>query len=182
MFFFTPVGLEPGSIPMRARTLSWDPDGAAFVTGTWATLNFTLEEVENQLIRVAVLKLANDTGASSVDRVTTDPLLVGQLVHADGPVAFQLVEIDTDNDEDADATVFTQWDGTFEYFPSGLEPDDYTMGARAREWDYATQQHVFGAWKKLTFTLQEDVNEVPEIAEFYLYAWPTPSGFATAPS
>ena len=166
-FTYVPSGLTAGQITVNVRATEWDAHQEITLYGDWVAFTFTYDDTANAAPVVASLALANDTGDFDDDGVTTDPSFAGSVTN-DGLVTGLLVQLDFDGDALSDATVTTDAEGNFSHAPEGLALGSATIQARAREWDPAQQEFVFGDWTSLTFTLEEEAVEPLAIAAFAL--------------
>ena len=116
-FVYTPIGLSEGPMTIRARAveLSLPLAGEGVGEGVfsdWIAFNFTLDFTQNSAPIVTSLVLANDTGPSNSDGITTDPRLKGQAIN-DGGVLHMTIEFDWNNDDTVDGTTITDREGNF---------------------------------------------------------------------
>ena len=127
-FQYTPAGLEPGPVTLRARTKDYDPQGGV-LRSDWTELSFTLQSGSSTGLALDGLRLVHDTGASSNDRSTSDATITGQVSAVDG----QLVVLDFDHDMDGtvDGSVVAQG-GFFTYQPKDLPTGWVPLGVRIR--------------------------------------------------
>lgn len=146
-FNYAPRLLPPGAITLRARAES------AGTMGQWVSLSFTLEEPENLAPILASLTLANDTGPSSTDRITSDVTLVAQVAN-DGDIADLMVEFDQDGDGAAEGFAATDENGQISYLPADLRFGESTITARALEWDRDRATYLYSDWVSLTLNYQ----------------------------
>src|SRR5204863_3683274 len=111
-FFYRPAGLVYGPVALRARAGSWDESSLDYVYGDWVPTSFTYEEQTDEAPRLVALGLANDTGSSSTDAVTSDPGVAGRVTdQRDAGGVF--IEFDWTGDGTADATAMTGAYGGF---------------------------------------------------------------------
>ena len=150
-FNFSLSGLKTGENTVKARAVEWDYDAAAEVAGAWKSLTFIYNGADGPTIDN--FRLQNDTGTSATDLVTSDPTVAGEV--SAGDMLYGLtVEFDVDGDGMADGTTLTDDDGHFSYLPTGLEPGEITIKARAYSVLDTQGNSVQGAWTELTFTLE----------------------------
>ena len=145
-------GMIPlGAATVKARTVTFRLDGNE-VYGDWVTLNFT--HVAPEPAEFVSLELANDTGTSNTDKVTTDATITGTIQSA-RPVDDVLIEVDLDGDGTPDDYAVVNSDGTFTYDAnSAVSPGNVSIKVRTSEWDPESEQYVFGAWITFNFVLE----------------------------
>ncbi len=174
-FVYTPNDVNAGNVTFRARAGEKQSD-ESYDFGQWVSFSLTLEAgSENNLPPVVFkIKLENDTGSSSTDRITLDPTLSGVITNDDA-VDGLTVEFDHDDDGTVDGTTTTDSVGWFTYEPEGLQAGQVTMRARATEWDPATSLDVVGDWLSFAFTLENppaepapDPDSLPEVSNLKL--------------
>ncbi|TWT35622.1 Bifunctional hemolysin/adenylate cyclase precursor [Posidoniimonas corsicana] len=109
-----------------------------------APLSLTWEVVGNQAPSITQFELANDTGYYNaghqvLDRVTSDPTLVGRVVDEDGThQAFVNVEFDHNGNGQVDGWTTTDANGNFRYTPKGIDYGHWDIRARVVERDGVT--------------------------------------------
>ncbi|MBI3465978.1 MAG: choice-of-anchor D domain-containing protein [Planctomycetes bacterium] len=161
-FNYTPPNSTPGPYTVRVRSQKWDPALLDYVYGSWATVNFMLQTAANAPLSVTSLSLLNPSGGPPSLPRTTDPTLTGKVAN-DGPIGGLRVEFDFDGNDTVDAFTRTDAAGEFVYRPMGLATGrQWTVRARASEWNETTQLFTPSAWKSLTFQL--DPVEPPAVS------------------
>lgn len=158
-FQYRPLGVPVGAATIKARTIAWDVSLGALAASAWVPFSFTLEAATFQPASFTALTLAQDTGTSATDGITTDSTISGTLSAG----AFTTIEFDHNGDGLTDGNTVTGGDASFFYVPIGLTPGTHTLRARTKEWNYLTRQGQFSAWQPITFTLQAPQNNVPTI-------------------
>jgi Ca2+-binding RTX toxin-like protein len=162
-----PTAGSPVSVTIDAWTDAYDEVTDDFVTGTAQQLSFTVvAPAADDPIAVDTLELANDNGSDPDDNITFDPALVGSLTN-DGNLAYAHVEFQHNSTSIGSTTADAN--GNFRFVPTTLPYGQVTVEARAREWDYETQSHVYGAWTSLTFTYEEFDIPAPTVSQVGLY-------------
>ncbi len=156
VFTYYPIGLAIGPHAIHARGNAWDGNKGVYVAGAWSDLTFTFVSPTNTPAHVTELKLKDDTGPSSTDGITTDPMLTGTALNADGDAAYLAVEFDEDGDGKGDGFAYADYQGKFEYRPRRLNPGGVTVKARAVEFDPISNGYVYGDWATVQFTLEQD--------------------------
>lgn len=175
-FRFTPTGLAPGQVTLRARVRQRDENQSADSVGPWTALSFTLQAAPAPAAAsVTGLALVEDTGPETSDNITSNPTLTGQITAMPSP-AYLLVQVDQNNDGLADGSVETDRDGNFTYQLQDLADGPVTVGVRVREWQYSARQYVWTAWQPFSFTYQANVNQPPEVNELKLQSDTQTSG------
>jgi hypothetical protein len=157
-FAFLPTGLDLGSVTVSARTAIYDERSGEMLTSNWTNLTFTLESRTGATIDT--FDLANDTGTSGTDNITTDPTVSGTIV-SDGPVAYVLIEFDVNDDGLVDGSTRTNEVGEFSYRPEGLAYGAVTVQARAADWDPPSGDFLISDWEPLAFTFEEGSSAEP---------------------
>ncbi|NLX54390.1 MAG: hypothetical protein GXY58_04695 [Planctomycetaceae bacterium] len=153
-FTHTPSGLLLGPVTIYARTQEFESGLMQYIYGNWSSVSFTVASGVNAPPVVASLALANDTGESDTDSITSDATLTGQVTN-DNSVSNLRVEFDLDENGTVDEVTRTDAYGVFSYLPHTLEAGEVTVKARAVEWDLQTYAEMFGDWATLSFTLEE---------------------------
>jgi Ca2+-binding RTX toxin-like protein len=145
-FRLTPMGLSPGTIPLRARAV--EPAAANFapLAGSWVSLPITLLATATGPA-IEELGLLTDDGDSAVDLITSDPTIVGRAVWPSGAGGLSL-EFDLNGDEVADAHGVTDAFGNFTYRPEALPAGQRTI--RVRAIDTSSGEAIVGAWHSLS--------------------------------
>jgi hypothetical protein len=172
-FRIAPVGLTPGAITLYLRTTSSvgnglravpgadapaAPDGSPPLIGAWTAFAFTYVAPTIASPTITALSLADDTGVSSSDKLTSDATLTGTVgttpstdngqLATDQPV----IQFDLNNDGVPDGTTVADTSGNFTWTPANLAPGSVTLRARAVD-DDAGGNAISGEWVSLTFTL-----------------------------
>ncbi len=153
-FTHTPSGVLLGPVTIYARTQEFESGLMQYIYGAWSSVSFTVASGMNAPPVVASLALANDTGESDTDNITSDATLTGQVTN-DNSVSNLRVEFDLDEDGTVDEVTRTDAYGVFSYLPHQLEAGEVTVKARAVEWDQQTYAEMFSDWTTLSFTLEE---------------------------
>ncbi|MBN2024915.1 MAG: hypothetical protein JW809_19215, partial [Pirellulales bacterium] len=154
-FTFVAADLEPRIVSLRARAVEMDPATGLMIRGAWTETPLTFTLIAPTL-EVGGLALANDTGESDEDHVTTDPTIEGVVTSVIGEVeeveAGCYVVIDLDGDEVADDLVMTDATGAFSYRPASLPAGvTQTLHFRAVGSDFDRQAQP-GDWTPFTLT------------------------------
>jgi Ca2+-binding RTX toxin-like protein len=163
-YILMPDGISPfidnatGEIRIAARAVESRVDavtGEAFNTfGEWSA-SLTWHVPEFLAPSIAQFELAHDYGNQNedwqeLDRVTSDPTLVGHVV-GDFASAFATIEIDHDqNDNKIDATITTDANGYFQYVPAGLTPGFWDIRARILYHDPLSGDDTPTDWVRIT--------------------------------
>jgi hypothetical protein len=154
VFTYQPVGLAAGNVVIEARAVGHDA-AANTIYGAWTSLAFAYQPVVNSIATVAALKLANPPASGGA---ASDPTVTGQVTNptSASPTAVSAltVQIDTNGDGVADATVVTDGNGNFTFTPSGLSAGPVTVAARVLQHDYETGGFDASAWTSLAFNYQ----------------------------
>jgi uncharacterized delta-60 repeat protein/RHS repeat-associated protein len=170
-----------GSVNFFYRLVHYSASGTVLNEGAWtpdnSPLAVTMVAPPGGSYSVATLGLANDTGTSNTDRVTSDTTLSGTVsLSADqSPVLVQL-EINGV----IQGTVQTDRDGKFSYLPAGLTKGTQTpVRARVLDWGPQDAMYRYGSWNSpITITWADD--PPPAIAQFALANDTDPSSGGTA--
>jgi Ca2+-binding RTX toxin-like protein len=147
-FEFAPEGLtvDSGSTTVRAQVVEEMDDAAGDLRykalSEWKSLTWTV--LTNAAPMIEQFELLNDTRSMpledadptvrALDRVTTDPTLVGRVSNANG-VGMLTVEFDHDDNDTIDGTALTDENGFFRYTPTGLTAKGWNIKALVREYD-----------------------------------------------
>jgi hypothetical protein len=144
--------LTPGATTLEVRSLAFDAVTKQTLTGAWTPLEFTYVAPTIAPPAVASLALADDTGASNTDKITTDPTVSGTATGVNTGAAL-VIQLDTNGDGTPDATTTADAGGIFTWTPQNLSAGQVTIAARAVD-DDANGNAIYGAWASLPFTLQ----------------------------
>ncbi|MFO0945682.1 MAG: hypothetical protein U1D30_07020 [Planctomycetota bacterium] len=107
-------------------------------------------------------------GASSNDGITIDPTLVGRIEN-DELVFGLTVEFDYDGDFEADGSAPMDENGYFAFLPDISGVGAHAIQARAKEWDYAAEEYIYGDWVDLPTNVQlASAGAAPVVAELEL--------------
>ncbi|MEM7478855.1 MAG: choice-of-anchor D domain-containing protein, partial [Planctomycetota bacterium] len=150
-FAFRPRGLSEGEVTIGAKSLYWDATISAHVYSPSVSLTFTYQPPP--LPAIEWMDLAIDDGDSHLDRVTTKPMVMGQLKTTSLRSAVYM-EYDTNNDGTVDAHGVSDAYGSFVFEPTGITAGAVTIQARTKLWDYDAGQWRVGDWNSLSFTLE----------------------------
>ena len=157
-FSYDPVGLVAGTQTISARVTQWDYYTSAYVTGAWTPFTFEWTAPTNVAATIVDFILVNDTGDLPDDTLTTDGRLQGQIADTDGTLFDLKVEIREVGSTNA-FTLYTDQQGYFSFNPQDLTNGLHTFEVRVQEWDYTTQQFVWGDWSQTSFTMESVENE-----------------------
>ena len=147
---------EIGSFSGTVEIPSNDPDESPY--------QFTAngQVTDNSFAFTEQVRLLNDTGTSSSDRVTYDPTLTGQVV---GEFVGDIIEVEFDHDGDgiSDGRVQVFMPGQeFEYDPRQSDPVfDNVLGAKTITYRVVQRNHDgsivdTSSWQNFELTLEED--------------------------
>ena len=95
--------LTPGTHTLRLRAQRWSSELSVFLKGNWTEYRLVVSPSEPPSIPMP--RLRNDTGFSSIDRTTSDPTILIDLVSNAAAHAFVFVDIDTNSDSQVDRSV-----------------------------------------------------------------------------
>jgi hypothetical protein len=148
--------LANNTASVDVRSIVTNPNTKAIQSETWQELSINYVIASSTVATIVNLALAEDTGSSSTDRVTTNPKITGG---ASGKPTgrVMIVEVDTDGDNVANGTTIVGADLKWTYSPANLEVGSVTVSARTRD-TAVDGQTVYGVWANFTFTLQSSVN------------------------
>ena len=143
-----PSSLSYGVNDVQLRVREYSSTYADERYSSWSTFSFTLEPVAAP--DVAELKLANDTGSSSTDGITSDLTISG---HVAGTVTkATAIYIDRNGDNQADLVIYSDAQGIFQFTAPVIAVGAQTIRARTGYYDRKLDGTVYGAWKSLCFT------------------------------
>ncbi|MCY2990951.1 MAG: hypothetical protein NTY19_24210 [Planctomycetota bacterium] len=165
-FRYWSSGLSYGTHTIRARALQWDVNYGTYLRGPWSTFTFTWEPEQGPAL--ASLALADDTGTSATDGVTSDALLHGKLAVAVNFAAEFRIEYDQDGDGVVDGSTWNDAQGEFEFRPLGLAAGNVSVQARSVQWDPVAGGGVPGDWFSVSFNFQPV--QAPQLQTFTLLA------------
>ena len=162
-FYYDPRTVEPdfadeyGTRTLSYRLLKLDAAGAVVATGGWDAFRFTIELTPDSTWSIGELALANDTGETNNDLITSDPTLRGKVTG--GPPAGSsalnlpkaIVQFDLNGDQIVDRTTHADADGTFEFRPPFATYGQKSVQARVKQRSPQYQQYLFGAWSSIVF-------------------------------
>ena len=165
--------VDEWSMSLAARVLYHDPDTGETHFSDWTALtpptpltSTTISLDENAPPEIAGLSLANDSGGSADDRITSDATVVGTITD-DTSMDFVIIEFDHDGDGVIDGSTMTDESGSFTYVPLGLEAGQIDLRARAVEWDQTRQVDVISTeWETFSFGYDPDADSMPVITSF----------------
>ena len=171
-FEFVPIGVAttPGSggnlnATIHARVVgtgvesNGDTETEFKTYGAWTSFSWTI--APNDAPAISFYELAFDTGHANLDhevldRVTSDPTVVGKVVNNNG-VEFLQVEFDHNGDGSVDDTATTDVNGYFRYTPAGLTEGRWDLRARVVEIDSVTGETLSSGWRSITGVEGESV-------------------------
>ena len=143
-----PSNLSYGVNDVQLRVREYSSTYADERYSSWSTFSFTLEPPPAP--DIAELKLANDTGTSSTDGITSDLTISG---HVAGTVTHAMaLYIDRNGDNQAEVVVYSDAQGIFQFTAPIVAVGAQTIRARTGYFDSKLDDTVFGAWKSLSFT------------------------------
>ena len=162
-FEFTPEGLTlVGSNPatttvsVQAVQIVEDAnnDTSYRTLSNWQSLTWNV--IDNTPPEITSYELLFDNGATSqtheiLDRITTDPTLIGQVSNDNGPSQL-IVEFDYNDDGIADGTAITDPNGRFQFTPTDLTAGSWDIRARVLEYDPVTTATINSPWAHITAT------------------------------
>ncbi len=154
-FTYTPASPNFASHTISFRLVHQDSYYQSQRAGSWNSLVFDPEEVPT----ITDVSLREDTGFSSTDGVTADPVIVGSVL---GPVhsSSVSVEMDVDGDDVIDLTATVDSAGAFEFAPYQFTIG--TVDVRVR----AVDGPVTGDWTDFSFDYQP--HDPPALSSFGL--------------
>ncbi|WP_165698738.1 choice-of-anchor D domain-containing protein [Bremerella volcania] len=158
---YTPVDLAYGQHTVAARVIGYQYAQSTTITGPWSEFTFTYQESTASTAIVESLALLSDSGTEG-DGLTENGTIIGNIAD-DASVANVTVQVDTNSDGVADATIFTNADGIFLYTPSSLDSGTQTFAFRAVEYDSQSGDHLVGAWESITFTAEDQTDAAPAL-------------------
>jgi Bacterial Ig domain/A nuclease of the HNH/ENDO VII superfamily with conserved WHH/Cadherin-like domain/Calx-beta domain/RTX calcium-binding nonapeptide repeat (4 copies) len=153
-FTYAPVGYGVGAHEIWARTKEWNPITRTTVYGAPVSFTYTVLAHTNNAPTLDTFALAADTGIVG-DHQTADPLVRGTLTNPDGNPLGMVVEIDFNSDGVSEDVTTADASGAFQYRATSLPYNiDFTLAARAAEWNATTGQYQFSSWKSLVHSFQ----------------------------
>ncbi len=154
-FTYTPATPNFASHTISFRVVHQDSYYESQRAGSWNSLVFDPEEVPT----ITDVSLREDTGFSSTDGVTADPVIVGSVL---GPVHSTSVTVgmDVDGDDVIDLTTTVDSAGAFEFAPYSFATG--TVDVRLR----AVDGPATGAWTDFSFDYQP--HDPPALSSFGL--------------
>ena len=167
-FTFAPTNLPVGTNPItvHARSSVHDSLANTDIKGAWRSFTFTYYSASTPPA-VTTLQLANDTGSSNSDKITTDSTLTGQIGTATVNVNVQFA---TGDDNTIIGNASTNDAGQFTFQPVSLVPDanPITVRARTYQWDNIENAYSYSSWQSLTFTYSAAPYVVPSVTTLSL--------------
>ena len=101
------------------------------------------------------LQLRDDTGSSSVDRITWDPAVIGTVTNdGDGSLFGVGVEVDIDEDGVVDDRIYPDSAGSILYDRRPSEVGDQVYNFRTFEWNASAGEYLYGPWLNPEFEFE----------------------------
>lgn len=144
--------LSPGSYTIKLRVQQWSNEANAFITGNWVQYDFEVPLSEPP--PVPIPRLRSDTGASSNDRITSDPTLLIEVGTSGPRLWLSELEIDTGlkthfipvrRSTDSNAT-------TILFFDETILPGSHKYKIRTKNIDPATNLQTASDWVDFQWT------------------------------
>ncbi len=150
-----------GTLPLRYRLVPLDPSGNVVSTGGWTSYSYTLEAKPNASGAILdTFGLYRDTGTSSVDHLTVQPLLEAVVKGSLGTGAAR-IEFDHDNNGSVDGFVAATQEGVpLIYDPRDVNPalEDFigqvNLRYRISKYDAGGVWVASSSWSPFRFTLE----------------------------
>ncbi|MCY3004840.1 MAG: DUF2235 domain-containing protein [Planctomycetota bacterium] len=97
------ANLTPGTHTLRLRAQQWSSELSMFLTGNWTEYRLEVSPAEPPSIPTA--RLRNDTGTSNLDRSTSDPTILIDVVSNASGSGLMFLDIDTNSDSQVDHVI-----------------------------------------------------------------------------
>lgn len=146
------AGTAPGVHTFFVRALEWHETEGRYYHGDWAS--YTLTYAAAPAPAPANLRLRSDTGDSATDRITADPVILGELPLEGVPAGQLQVEVDRDGDSLVDARIDIDEAGQFLYLGEGYIHGSQTLRFRSAFFDPVVGDTSFSPWQSFTFDYQ----------------------------
>jgi hypothetical protein len=145
-----------GPVDLRYRLTKLDAVGNTLSSSRWINFAYQLDTLPASKVEVRNLRLANDTGTSATDRITSDPTLTGNLFDtAATPIdtTYTLVQFDHNGDGLVDGSVLTDNLSVFTYRPQGLSYNSHTLRVRSASYRVEFASYLLGPWSEISLQL-----------------------------
>lgn len=147
-FRYTGV-FKPGPVTAQVKAIAIDRVGNQLLTGNWVEDDFTVGAPGTVVPVIDRFQLADDNGASSTDRVTSDPTVAGHATSSGAPRPL-VIQFDINGDATPDASVSTDAAGNFTWLPNLAPTGIVSVAARAVDRD-PLGNPLYGVWVVLPF-------------------------------
>ncbi|MFM8216318.1 MAG: hypothetical protein ACKN82_17005, partial [Pirellula sp.] len=164
---FFDEAILPGSHKYKIRSKNIDPTSNLQTTSDWIEFQWTYDPQTDPSMTLALL---NDDGTSSVDRITSMPTVVGQLIAKPDTVPFEScqIQIDWNSDQIADDWTIPLQDGGFTIRPDRVPLGQRRIAARIQWTDPYRDIPLVGNWNYLNFELVAPSEQSGEISNLRL--------------
>ena len=154
--FETNIGnLSPGTHTLRLRAQRWSSELSMFLKGNWTEYRLVVSTSEPPSIPMP--RLRNDTGFSSIDRSTSDPTILVDLVSNAASHEFVFLDVDTNSDAQVDRSIRVSRNGESDSSLIVYHNDTLVVGPqhyrfRSRIIDSLTDWETAGEWTDFHWT------------------------------
>ena len=159
-FTITLEKLAPNTTSIKVHSIASHPTTKQLFAEPWQSFAINYTVTTPPAAFIVGLSLAEDTGTSATDRITSNPKIKGSVNRL--PVGrMMLVEIDTNGDSIADGTSLVASNLQWSFTPTGLSDGAVNIAARTHD-TTVDGQTLLGTWSGLAFTLQADISGSPD--------------------
>lgn len=147
--------LTPGTHTLRLRAQRWSSELSMFLNGNWTEYPLVVSPSEPP--SVPMPRLRNDTGFSSIDRSTSDPTILVDLVSNAAAHEFVFLDVDTNSDAQVDRSIRVYRNGESDSSLIVYHNDTLVVGPqhyrfRSRIVDSLTDRETAGEWTDFHWT------------------------------
>ena len=147
--------LPNGSLTVRVRAASQDPNSGVMIFSDWSALTFTFADAPaGWLPAIEGLHLVRDTGTDG-DGITRDPRIAGVIARPGGSLGNVPIYYDVDGDGRSDGVVTTASDGGFIISPRrSLAAGPVSVELWSSLWNGVLQRQVRSESAEFSFTFE----------------------------